>query len=212
MHSFARCFAGGLAVLFMCIAGASLYCTIQYEQRIRHLQQAVPMRLAVDLSERGTYAGDFTQMYIPPMDVYLHVEVPSDATKSVADGALLSGLIARFIVTDRLGNTVYESTLEGDSLIEHALPSGRRERAFRMRSPSFPVGAYDARLQVEEPAPALAAIPHELVARYSVSLLPTVKFYTLPIMVIALFGAIGAIAWWWRFSRVEARQFMKEVE
>ncbi|MFQ6035877.1 MAG: hypothetical protein ACE5NM_08540 [Sedimentisphaerales bacterium] len=80
--------------------------------------------------------------------------------------AVTHGLVGNFQITDAAGTLVYEQEFTSEDFRPTAADG--KENVFypRLRITQFRTGLYDFHLNVTEGAPALAGVPHALVARY----------------------------------------------
>jgi len=146
------------------------------------------MRLTADLSTPGTYFGTYKQICIPPASIWIYVEPTEEQTQGSVDASLLSGLVGMITIKDQSGSVVVEERL-GEGI------------GFRMSNAAFPVGTYSVKLTVEKAAPGLGSLPHELVARYDISLLPIMSMLLSMLVILALAAGLAVIWLWIRLGR-----------
>jgi hypothetical protein len=127
-------------------------------------QSAEPIRIEVDLSQPGTYSGEFVHSFLGAHDEALRIQTePTFATTEEAR-ASVAGLKGRVTFTTLEGVVAHERELNpewcGSSWVTH----GNAVPAFSFYG--LDKGTYRMTLIVEEGAPALAGVPQTLVARY----------------------------------------------
>jgi hypothetical protein len=128
------------------------------------LARAEPIRLPVDLSVRGTYAGSMHCISGAPHGLWLVLESqpPFEAEAEAQDA--LSGLNA-VLFSERAGEERHELTFDGQDLVRPGMAEpGEPWPAFSVAPP--PRGEYAVTLEVVDPAPGMAGRRQELVARY----------------------------------------------
>ncbi len=184
-----------LVLALLAWAGLSVFGSYRScERRILALQGA-PMRLAVDLAKPGLYSGTYTQLCQPPAGLGLYVEPAADVGNIEPDGVVLSGLAATIAMRDSSGRAVYEQHLDSvGGLCQTRSSSGRQLVGLWVRDLPLAVGVYTMELEVEKAALALDGVPHTLVAKYDISLLPMLSMCLLAFVGLILAAMLGVIA------------------
>ena len=161
-----RCIAGVVAgVLFV----FGIDCLVRWWQMRTKCADAAITELAAfpnAFGSNGTFQAEFNPKYNFTCKEMLLIEhVPADQSSDDVT-AMIEGLSADFVISDKAGQTVFQETLTNDWV----LPFWERGQtntclpAFLFR-PVAP-GHYQIRLTVHNPAHRLAKLPHRVVARY----------------------------------------------
>jgi hypothetical protein len=190
--------AGALAVLF--IVGAARLAR-NYDQWLT----AKPTHFAVDLSRVGEYQATFTQTCQVSHGESILLNLTDVRGEAVPDAvALLAGLRGQLEVVAGDGKAVVEMGFPHPDLARSSpLDEGIELAYFH----PFDVGAYTLRMQVTEPAPALAGRAQVITARYrlcGLERLPVMVLeviavaFGLPAVIVSGFTAIGLMRHGWR--------------
>ena len=165
-----RIIAGAIVALFFCLGlylGVGSFLEYQKVKRISELARvAEPIHLQVDFSTEGEHSGTFDQSCGFACTEMLRIETDAPFPSAEQALAAMEGVVGTVQITDADGTSIYEQeftskdflTIAADGIINGFFP--------RLRFTPFKTGLYDFRLTVTEGAPALAGVPHALVARY----------------------------------------------
>jgi hypothetical protein len=192
------------AMITLVLAGTAAYYGVQsrrYAQQVQAWTVAEPTRFAVDLSHAGRVDAPFVQTC-----QVSHREVIQLKISGAPDQAspLLSGLKGRVEIVGADGKDVLSVDFPDAQLLESWQPGEAIDLAYFH---PFEVGQYTLRLDVIEPAPALAERSQEVIARYQLcglEVMPAiiaagVSIVTgLPALVIGTFTVIGLARYGWR--------------
>lgn len=151
------------AVIALAAGALAAYFAIDASRRARQFDEwliAEPTRFTADLSRIGGFEAPFTQscQIAHGASIVLKVtDAPDDAT------SLLTGLKGKAEVVGADGKAVVAVDYPDPRLLESWGPGDEIELAYFH---PFPTGSYTLRMQVMEPAPALAGHAQVVSARY----------------------------------------------
>lgn len=162
-----RIVAGVIGVVILFVA---IYFLLHSREMRRVADAALvaePVHQRVDVSKPGKFTGEFRQTFRGACQGYLEIvpdKLPSTEREAVT---LLRGLQGHFSIVGSDGRVVHQNGIAEAAFVafqmdkDHWTPALGHGDYF-----SFDKGVYQIRLVVDHGAPALAGVPHSLVARY----------------------------------------------
>jgi hypothetical protein len=172
------------------LVAVAIYLASDAYRRDREFHQwlvAEPVRVTVDLGQPGIVEAPFSQTCQVAHGEAIYLQFTSDS--DVHPATLLEGLRATMEIIAADGRTILTAEVPDDRLTSyvHGRPTEEAGVVLMTFDP-FSVGQYSFRLQVLEPAPALAGKPQVLVARYRLCGLEA-----MPAFFAAVFAAVAGV-------------------
>ena len=150
---------GVVAICLGCLAGYGSYAVVSIYLEGGEIENAEPVRVLVDLSQRGVTEAAYRQT-VDGMEGVLRLHVEGETPSDVD---LLDGLQGMIEIFDPQGTCVARSRLNPYAGM------GAADVITQGLLPDFAAGQYTLRLQVDEPAPALAGKVQTLHGKYDIN-------------------------------------------
>jgi hypothetical protein len=183
-----RIVAGAIGAAILFVAVAALVSSHEQRRDADAALIAEPVHLKVDISKPGQFSGEFRQTFRAACTGYLQI-VPESLPSSEKEAlSLLKGLRGHFSIVSHDGAVAYERGFGSAGFVAIPVEKDRWVPALERGRFSFDKGVYEIRGVVDHGAPALAGVPHSLVARYGLCGLEYV-----PAQILSLIGIIGCV-------------------
>jgi len=180
---------------------------------ITESRKDILMRMRADLSQPGVYHAEYRQRVVPWIGSVL-VIVPDDPSWLDREDYWISGLEYEVIVYDQSGHVVYTSGYGQHLTEDHrgeiigwSTPDGHKTFALYMRDSNFPPGNYLCEVIVHKGVNALRGVPHQLVARYELSVLPMAQTFQLFVAILIFIVSLILLA----LGIVKYRKLLKKL-
>jgi hypothetical protein len=176
----------GGAILFFGIG--ALVSSRDWRRECEAAQVAEPIHLTVDVSKPGEILGEFHQTFRAACSGYLQIVPQSPPSSEKEALALIKGLRGHFSIVGYDRRDVHERGIAEAGFVALPIDKDHWAPALERDYFSFDKGVYQIRLVVDHGAPALAGVPHSLVARYGLCGIEYV-----PAQILSLIGIVGCI-------------------
>jgi hypothetical protein len=186
-----RIVAGIVAVAAFSGAVACFVAGSRYQAKLDAAHMAEPIRLAVDLSKPGTFAGKLNHTFSDALDNCLAIVTESTQPSPESAQALAKGLSGRITLYGPQGDLVAKKSF-GPELGCFSWNTGSWTPIIDLGH--FAEGVYDLKVTVDSGAPRLAGVPQWLVGRYvlcGIEGIPVEIYRFLGIVGCLLSGSIG---------------------
>jgi hypothetical protein len=159
-----RIVAAILSATLLLAGGYFLIAAARYQREFKAWETARPIDLSVDLSQPGTFAGDFHQTCSRSHGAGLGLVFPTNGVDEITLSHALNQLHLELQLLDAPGQVWFTTTIKGTDAAGPQLHDDML--SLTGVDPSIPRGHYTCTLTVVAGAPALSGRAQQLVGRY----------------------------------------------